>query len=436
MNEAKIRIEYMALSQIARAPRNPKDHDVDAVGESIRRFGFVAPIVLDENTGRLVAGHGRLETLQRAKAAGEAPPERIIEKDDDWLVPVVRGVAFADDQEAEAYLVADNRLVELGGWTERELAEILQDHASSERGLTAMGYDQNDLDEILTRIAAADIPTDLQEPPAQIDKAAELQKRWETEHGQLWEVGPHRVLCGDCRNQAEIALLWHNAPKFRMIWTDPPYGVDYAGKNEYLNRGDRGNRIQKEIENDRLSADESPSAFCRRTNPSAGLGRTRRGLLRDSALWPIASTLHRRILRGRVRFPPSPRVWAKQQFVIGMSDYHHQHETILYGWRPDGPHYFVKDRTQSTIFEVDKPHVSDLHPTTKPVELIARMIRNSSRPDEIVYDPFLGSGSTILAADQLDRVGYGVEIDPGYVAVALERLFQLTGIPPKLFIPD
>jgi DNA modification methylase len=124
-------------------------------------------------------------------------------------------------------------------------------------------------------------------------------------------------------------------------------------------------------------------------------------------------------------------VWAKQQFVIGMSDYHYRHEPILYGWRLDGPHYFVTDRSQSTIFEVDKPHVSDLHPTTKPVELIARMIRNSSRPKEIVYDPFLGSGSTILAADQLDRVGYGVEIDPGYVAVALERLAHL-GLSPKL----
>src|ERR1700730_13334803 len=182
-NREAIRIEYMALSQIALAPRNPKDHDVDAVGQSIRRFGFVAPIVLDENTGRLVGGHGRLGTLQRAKAAGEEPPDRIVEKDGEWLAPVVRGVSFADEQEAEAYLVADNRLVELGGWTERELAEILQDHASSERGLTAMGYDQDDLDEILKRIAPDVLPSELIEPPAQIDKAAEFQRRWGTELG-------------------------------------------------------------------------------------------------------------------------------------------------------------------------------------------------------------------------------------------------------------
>jgi len=171
-NREAIRIEYMALSQIALALRNPKDHDVDAVGQSIRRFGFVAPIVLDENTGRLVAGHGRLETLQRAKDAGEEPPDRIVEKAGEWLVPVVRGVSFADEQEAEAYLVADNRLVELGGWTERELAEILQDHASNERGLTATGYDQRDLDEILARIA---LPT----PP---DQFKNFDENIETNH--------------------------------------------------------------------------------------------------------------------------------------------------------------------------------------------------------------------------------------------------------------
>jgi len=124
-------------------------------------------------------------------------------------------------------------------------------------------------------------------------------------------------------------------------------------------------------------------------------------------------------------------VWAKQQFVTGMSDYQYRHEPILYGWRPNGPHYFVKDRSQSTIFEVDKPHVSDRHPTTKPVQLIARMIANSSREGEIVYDPFCGSGSTLLAAHQLNRIGYGVEIDPGYVAVALERLAAL-GLKPEL----
>lgn len=116
---------------------------------------------------------------------------------------------------------------------------------------------------------------------------------------------------------------------------------------------------------------------------------------------------------------------------MGRADYHYRHEYILYGWRDNGRHYFVKDRTQDSVFEIDRPTASELHPTTKPVELIARMVANSSRSGELVYDPFRGSGSTILAAHQLRRIAYACEIDPGYVAVALERLAAL-GLVPKL----
>lgn len=124
-------------------------------------------------------------------------------------------------------------------------------------------------------------------------------------------------------------------------------------------------------------------------------------------------------------------IWVKQHFVIGLGDYHSRFEPILYGWR-EGAHFFVKDRSLADVFEFDKPQANPLHPTMKPVALIAAMIRNSSRAGEIVYDPFCGSGSTLVAAHQMERVGYGIEIDPGYVAVALERL-SLLGLTPKLF---
>jgi DNA modification methylase len=117
--------------------------------------------------------------------------------------------------------------------------------------------------------------------------------------------------------------------------------------------------------------------------------------------------------------------------VLGRCDYHYRHEPILYGWLENGPHYFCDDRTQDTIFQVDRPAASEFHPTTKPTQLIARMIGNSSRAGELVYDPFCGSGSTLVAAHQLDRVGYGVEIDPAYVAVTLERLSAF-GLKPEL----
>ena len=122
-------------------------------------------------------------------------------------------------------------------------------------------------------------------------------------------------------------------------------------------------------------------------------------------------------------------MWLKNSLVLGRGDYHYRHETILYGWRESGPHYFTIDRKQDSVFEVDRPAASPFHSTTKPVALIARMISNSSRPGELVYDPFCGSGSTLLAAHQLGRIGYGVEIDPGNVAVTLERL-SLLGLEP------
>jgi len=124
-------------------------------------------------------------------------------------------------------------------------------------------------------------------------------------------------------------------------------------------------------------------------------------------------------------------VWIKRQMVLGRSDYHYRHEPILYGWLETGPHYFTDDRTQTTVFEIDKPSRSIDHPTQKPVELIARMVSNSSQSGEKVYEPFSGSGSTLLAAHQLGRIGYGCEIDPGYVAVTLER-FSLLGVQPEL----
>jgi hypothetical protein len=271
----------------------------------------------------------------------------------------------------------------------------------------------------------------LADPEARTDQADELREKWDTAPGQLCQIGPHRLACGDSRDPAIVERLWQGgAGKFRMLWCDPPYGIDYAGKNELLNRTDRGNRIQKPIANDELGphavaalfrdalkqalAFAAKGAACYATVPSGAL------LPYFIAAFDDSGFSFKHLL-----------VWVKQHFVIGMSDYQQRHEPVLYGWLENGPHFFIPDRSQTSVFEVDKPHVSDLHPTTKPIALMARMIANSSRPGEIVYDPFCGSGSTIVAAAQLTRVGYGCELDPGYLAVELERLASL-GLQPEL----
>lgn len=143
-----LRIEWVKLSEIVRWPRNPKDHDLGLIYQSISRFGFLQPLLVDEGSGQLVAGHGRLDTLQMKRQAGEKPPAGIKVEDKEWMVPVVRGIHFEDDHEAEAYVIADNRTVEQGGWLDDRLAAVLQDHVSDLRG---MGFDRDDVDDLLSR---------------------------------------------------------------------------------------------------------------------------------------------------------------------------------------------------------------------------------------------------------------------------------------------
>jgi DNA modification methylase len=272
-------------------------------------------------------------------------------------------------------------------------------------------------------------PGTLIDPEPQIDKAEELQRKWCTASGQVWQIGSHLLACGDCRDDAIVTRLFGKR-RARMIWTDPPYGVSYADKNKFLNASDRGNRIQREITNDHLTPEKTEALFgaalstvVSHCEPGAALYATVPG-------GPLQAHFMRALETAGFSFKAG-LVWVKNQFVIGMSDYHYRHESILYGWLENGPHYFTPDRTRDSVFEVNKPHVSEHHATCKPVELISQMIANSSRQGEIVYDPFCGSGSSILAAHQLRRIAYTTEIDPGYVAVSLERMSQL-GLQPEL----
>ena len=156
----KLKIEYMPLKNIKRWERNPKDHDLGELHQSIKRFNFVSPIIIDEKSGKLVAGHGRLDALQQMKASGEKPPKGIIVKDESWFVPVIRGNEFANDDEREAYGIADNRLVELGGYNEEQLAQVLSDLAASgEELLLGTGYDVDDVDALLKKVNPSSVLT-------------------------------------------------------------------------------------------------------------------------------------------------------------------------------------------------------------------------------------------------------------------------------------
>ncbi len=208
-----MRVEYLPLSGLKPATRNPKSHHVETVLASMERFGYVAPMILDERSGRLVAGHGRLESLKRAKLAGHKPPDRIRAVGADWLVPVVRGVAFADDREAEAYLLADNQTTISGGWDDDELQEIIASLGAQD-ALGGTGFEEF--------FAESELEQD--DPAPLIDRSAELQKTWQTAHGQLWLIGKHRLFCGDSTSAEDVQKLM-DGKRACLFATDPPYLV-------------------------------------------------------------------------------------------------------------------------------------------------------------------------------------------------------------------
>lgn len=277
-----------------------------------------------------------------------------------------------------------------------------------------------------------DLPEDWMKPPLEAtedgfdpDAAADAIKCPVTQPGQIWTLGKHRIMCGDSTKADDVKRLMGGAMA-DMLLTDPPYGVSYAAKNEYLNAIAPGNRIQTPIEHDHEAPEEMsrfwvaafstiqpyirPGGCYYVTGPQGGdLLLLLLLALRESG-YPLRHML----------------IWVKNNHVLGRADYNYKHEPIIYGWIDGAGHKFYSKHDVST-WEVDKPLKSDLHPTMKPVELFARAIRNSSLAGETVLDPFLGSGTTIVAAEQLGRVAVGLEHDPTYCDVIIQRWEALTG---------
>jgi hypothetical protein len=218
-------------------------------------------------------------------------------------------------------------------------------------------------------------PTDVTEIEISPDRAEALRTKWNVESGQLWQAGPHRIVCGDCRDKDLVARLWATAsPPLRMIWSDPPYGVSYVEKTSWLNTH-RSGPSRRPIENDSLKPDQLQKLF------ATALEVSREHAMPGAVIYATVPGAYLKYFIAALEDSGfsyrACLVWVKQNFVIGRGDYHFRHEPILYGWIENGPHYFAGDRSQDSVFEVDRPMASELHPTTKPVELIGKMIANS-----------------------------------------------------------
>lgn len=412
----------MPLDEITRAPRNPKEHDREGIAASIDRYGVAELPLLDERTGRLVAGHGRLDDLTARREAGQDPPDGVrIRKDGTWLVPVVRGWASRSDPEAEAYLVASNQLTVNGGWDDTELGELLRDLNELDPSLLEVaGFDDIDLAGLL----GEDEPVDGNTEP---DDAPDTPTQALSTPGDVWLLGPHRLLVGDGTDMAAVEAMLAG-DRADCMWTDPPYGVAYVGKTTATPAQTIQNDDQQGL-SDLLAglfavatAALKPGAAVYVAHPPGSLS-----LTFAAAITTAGWTLRQQV------------IWVKDVLVLGHSDYHYKHEPIWVayttgarGRRGRGGDGWYGDNAQVSVFEVPKPARSTDHPTMKPVDLIAPMLTNSCPPGGIVYDPCGGSGSTLVAAHRTGRVARLVELEPKYADVICRRYQQYTGDMPVL----
>ena len=421
--DRSLTIEYLPLSSLKPAKRNPKRHDLSTLDQSFDRFGFVAPIILDERTKRIVAGHGRMEALVAAKTAGESPPSRVRVRAGEWMVPVVRGYRSKNDEEASAYLLADNQLAILGGFDDSELKEFLGEL----QDFSGTGFEPYEGEQAVTE----------DNPGPLIDNAAELQKKWGTERGQLWEIGPHRLLCGDCTSEDDVSRLMQGK-RTVLFATDPPYLVAYDGTNhphKWKDTEEVKRRKNKDW-HDKYTDVDSPELG--RELYDAFIRAARKLAIGENAAWYCWHASRNQALLESVweqngAFVHQQIIWAKDRPILTRSWYMWQHEPCFFGWVRGNKPPRVADNYPPSVWTLPTQPAGETtdHPTQKPVELFAIPMRQHTKKDDLCYEPFSGSGTQFVAAQQLGRCCYGLELQPAFVAVALERLANMD-LKPRL----
>ena len=395
-----MKLEIVSLGSLSLDPANVRKHgqkNLDAIKASLRKFGQQKPIVVDAK-GIVLAGNG---TLTAAKELG-------------WTeIQIVRTALAGVD--ATAFAIADNRSAELAEWDDN-LSEVLEALKAEDFPLDEIGFDADDLAEL----GGEPEPSDADAEP-QIDKAEELRAKWGVELGQVWQIGDHRITCGDSTS-AEVVKRLLGDDKPHLMVTDPPYGVEYDAN--WRNEADRANgkaygarAVGKVLNDDRADWREAWALF-----PGDVAYVWHAGVMAGS----VAESLNATDFSIR-----SQIIWAKQVFAIGRGDYHWQHEPCWYAVRKGRIGHYNGERTQSTLWEIDKPKKSETgHSTQKPIECMERPIRNNSKPGDLVYEPFSGSGTTIIACERTGRKCRAVELNPAYVAIAIQRWADATGKEP------
>ena len=392
-------IEKLNIALLIPADYNPRkdlrpgDPEYEKLKRSIEQFGYVEPVIWNKTTGRVVGGHQRLKILL-----------------DLGLTEVECVIVEMDEDKEKALNIALNKIS--GDWDKDKLALLIEDLQVSDFDVSLTGFEPAELNELFKDSLKEGIHED------EFDVDAELQKPAITKAGDLWILGPHRLVCGDSTKSETFDLLM-DGKLANLVVTDPPYNVNYEGsagkiKNDNMENESFYNFLLSAFSNTAAAMSQDASIYVFHADTE---GLNFRKAFSDAGFY-LSGTC----------------IWKKQSLVLGRSPYQWQHEPVLFGWKKKGKHNWYADRKQTTIWEFEKPKKNGDHPTMKPIALVSHPILNSSLSNCIVLDPFGGSGSTLIACEQMQRICYTIELDEKFCDVIVKRYIEHIGNSDSVFL--
>lgn len=386
------------LIPYARNARTHSDEQVAQIAASIKEFGFLSPIIVSKDN-TILCGHGRFYAAQKLG----------LEK-----VPCIKEEYLTETQK-RAYILADNKLSLNAGWDNEMLAVELSELQDDNFDLGLTGFDLSEIEDLFDNGLTDGVEDDDYDLDAALNKAAFVQR------GDVWTVGRHKLMCGDATSEEDVNTLMGDK-KANLIVTDPPYNVAFESSDGLSIKNDKmeNNKFYEFL----LAAFKNMASHLEKGGAAYVFHADTEGLNFRKAF--IDAGFH---LSGCC-------IWVKNSLVLGRSDYQWQHEPVLYGFLQNGKHYWSKNagRSQTTIWNFDKPKKNKNHPTSKPLDLLAYPIGNSSQENAIVIDTFGGSGSTLMTCEQTNRTCYMMELDEKYASVILRRYVEDTGDEDNVFV--
>ena len=364
----------------------PGDPEYEKLKRSIETFGLVQPVIWNKSTGKVVGGHQRLKVLI-----------------DMGFTETDCVIVELDEENEKALNIALNKIS--GDWDKDKLALVLSELHESDFGISLTGFDMAEYDALCKDALKDEIKDD------DYDVAAELEKPTFTKSGDRWTLGRHTLICGDSTKAENFENLMRGT-KVNLVITDPPYNVNYEGSAGKIKNDNMDNEKFYNLLFDAFANTESVMAD-------------------DASIYVFHADTEglnfRKAFQDAGFYLSGTCIWKKQSLVLGRSPYQWQHEPILFGWKKKGKHQWYTGRKESTIWEFDKPKKNGDHPTMKPIPLLAYPIMNSSMTNSVVLDPFGGSGSTLIACEQSDRICYTIELDEKFCDVIVNRYIELVG---------